>query len=71
MLDEVMYKRTRKEMHQIGWKANYFNYSDVSILGHGCGVSQFPQCYDRIYKDIKYYHIHMWEVMKVKVMTFF
>ena len=28
-------------MHKIGIKDNYFNYSDVSIFGHGGGVSQF------------------------------
>ena len=33
-------------MHQIGWKANYFNSTDVSMLGHGVGVSQFPQFYE-------------------------
>ena len=35
-------------MYQIGWKANYFKSSDVSMLGHGCGFSQFPQFYYRI-----------------------
>ena len=33
-------------MHNIGWRENYFNSYYVSMLGHGCGVSQFPQFYD-------------------------
>ena len=37
-------------MHHIGWKANYFKSADVSMLGHGCGVSQFTQFYERIKK---------------------
>ena len=40
------------KFYQIGWKANYFNSADVSMLGHGCGVSKFPQFYDIIKKQI-------------------
>ena len=32
-------------MHKIGWKANYFKSADASMLGSGCGVSQYPQFY--------------------------
>ena len=35
-------------MHKIGWKENYFKSADVSMLGCGCGVSQFPQFYEKI-----------------------
>ena len=35
-------------MHQIGCKENYLKPLDVAMLGHGFGVSQFPQFYDRI-----------------------
>ena len=35
-------------MHKICWKANYLKSAYVSMLGHGCGVSQFTQFYDRI-----------------------
>ena len=45
-------------MHKLGLKANYFNSTDVSLLGHGCGISQYPQFYDRA-KKIKCYHVHM------------
>ena len=37
-------------MHKIGWKENYFKSTDVSMLGHGCVVSKFPQLYDKIKK---------------------
>ena len=32
-------------MHKFGWKAQYFKSADFSMLGHGCGVSQYPQFY--------------------------
>ena len=48
MLDEGTYKTTILNIHKLGWKAQYFKSADVSILVHGCGVSQYPQCYDTI-----------------------
>ena len=48
MLDEGTYKTTIYNMHKIGWKAQYFKSSDVSILVHGCDVSKCPQFYDKI-----------------------
>ena len=48
MLDEVTYKTTMHNMYKLGWKAQLFKYADVYILGHGCGVSQYPQFYDII-----------------------
>ena len=47
MLDEVKYKTSIQNMHKLGWKGNYFNSTYVSMLGHGCGVSQYPQLYGR------------------------
>ena len=35
-------------MHKLGWKAQYFKSADVSMLGHSCGVSTYPQFYDMI-----------------------
>ena len=35
-------------MHKLGWKSQLFKSADVLMLGHGCGVSQYPQFYDRI-----------------------
>ena len=46
MLDEGKYRSTLQNMHKNGWKAQYFKSADVSILVHGCGVSQYPQFYD-------------------------
>ena len=46
MLDEVRYRTTVQNMHKFGWKAQYFKSADVSMMGHGCGVSQYPQFYD-------------------------
>ena len=46
MLDEGTYKTTIKNMHNLGWKAKFFISADVSMLGHGYGVSQYPQFYD-------------------------
>ena len=55
-------------MHKLGCKAQFFNYSDVLMLSHGCGVSQYPQFYDRN-KKIKIYHAHMCEFIQVKRVT--
>ena len=35
-------------MYKLGWKEQYFNSADNSMLGHGCGVSQYPHFYDTI-----------------------
>ena len=47
MLDEGNYRTTVKKMHKFCWKAQYFKSADVSMLGHGCGVSQYPHFYDK------------------------
>ena len=48
MLDEGTYKTAIQNMHKLSWKAQFFKSADVLMLGHGCGVSQYPQFYDRI-----------------------
>ena len=40
-------KRTVNKLHDAGWKNGYFYSSDAAMLGNGCGVSQYPQFYDR------------------------
>ena len=40
-------KKTVKQLHHVGWEYNHFKSSDVSMLVHSCGVSQFKQFYDR------------------------
>ena len=51
MLDEGKYISTVKNIHKIGGKAQYFKSADVSMLGHSCGVSRYPQFYDTIKKN--------------------
>ena len=46
MMDETNYRSIVQNMHKLGWKAQYFKSDDVSMLGHSCGVSQYPQFYD-------------------------
>ena len=50
MLDEGIYKTSLQNMHKLGWKASYFKSADVSMLGHGCGFSKYPQFYDKTKK---------------------
>ena len=66
MLDEVKYRSKVQNMQKNGWKAQYFKSADGSMLGHSCGVSQYPQFYDTNKKNIKCYHVHMWEAIQVK-----
>ena len=40
-------------MYKLGWKEQLFKASDVLMLGRGCGVSKYPQFYDRIKKICK------------------
>ena len=51
MIDEGTHRTTINNMHKLGWKAQYYKSGDVSMLGHGCGVSQYPQFYDTIKKN--------------------
>ena len=48
MRDEEMDKTPIQNMHKIGWKSNNFKSDDISMLGHGFGVSQFTQFYEKI-----------------------
>ena len=34
-----------RKLHDTGWKNIYHNSADVSMLGYGCGVSQYPQLF--------------------------
>ena len=58
MIDEGTYRKTIQNIHKLGWKEQLLISADVLMLGHGCGVSQYPHFYDRI-KKIKCYHVHM------------
>ena len=46
-LNDIHYKRTVRELHSSGWKNIYFDYAVVSMLGYGCGMSQYPRFYDK------------------------
>ena len=46
MLDEESHRTTIQNIYKLGWKAQYFKSSNVSMLGPGCGFSQYPQVYD-------------------------
>ena len=37
------YKKTVRKLHDTGWKNSYHTSADVSMLGFGCGVSQYTQ----------------------------
>ena len=50
--DEGTYKTTIQNMHKLVGKEKFFKSADVLMLGHGCGVSQYPQFYDSIKKYI-------------------
>ena len=65
MLDEEKYRTKVQTIHKPGWKAQYFKSDYVSMLSHGCGISQYPQFYDT-QKKIKCYHVYMWEAISAK-----
>ena len=38
--NDINYQIMVRNIHDAGYKYNYFNYADVFMLGHICGVSQ-------------------------------
>ena len=48
------FKQTVSKLHDSGWKNSSHISSDVAMLGYGCGVSVYPQFYDK-----KYISFHM------------
>ena len=53
-MNDINYKRTIRKIHDIGCKNSYFTSADVYMLIYGCGVSQYPQFYD---KDLDMYQV--------------
>ena len=51
IIDEGTYRTTIQNIQNLGCKEQFFNSADVLVLGNGCGVSQYPQVYDRIKKS--------------------
>ena len=48
-------KRKKRKFHDSVWKNSHSNYYDVSMIGHGCGVSNYLQFYDKNEKKFKCY----------------
>ena len=48
------YKKTVRKFHDTGWKNSYHTSDDVSMLGYGYDVSQYPQLFD---EDLDIYQI--------------
>ena len=42
-LSYMNYKKIVRKFHDTGWKNSYHTSADVSMLGYGCGVSQYSQ----------------------------
>ena len=42
-LSYMSYQKIVRTLHDTGWKNSYLTSDDVSMLGYGCGVSQYPQ----------------------------
>ena len=47
ILENGTYRTTIQNMHKLGCKEQLFKSSDVLMLGRGCGVSQYPQFYEK------------------------
>ena len=41
------YKQTVRKLHASVWKNSSHISTDVAMLGYGCGVSVYPQFYDK------------------------
>ena len=52
-------------MNDAGWKSGYLTCADVAMLGHRCGVSQYIQFHDQQLENFNFYHVHIWEVLRV------
>ena len=48
MIDKGTYKISIQNMPKLGWKSRYFKSTDVQMLVHGCGISQYPQVDEKI-----------------------
>ena len=48
------FKMTVSKLNDCGWKNSSHKSADVAMLGYGCGVSMYPQFYD---KDLKSFHM--------------
>ena len=50
-MNDINYRKTVNFLYDSGLKNRYFTSVDVSMLGYGCGLSQYPLFYVK-YLDI-------------------
>ena len=53
-LNYINYKIKFRKLHGTGFKNSSFTSDDVSMIGCGCGVSQYPQFY---YQELDRYQV--------------
>ena len=41
------FKKTVRKLHDCDWKNSSHKSADVAMLGYGCGVSMYPQFFDK------------------------
>ena len=44
-LSYINFKKTVRKFHDTDWKNSYHTSADVSILGYGCGMSQYTKLF--------------------------
>ena len=47
MFDDGNFKKTINSIHLYGWKYNYLDSVDLSMMEHNCGASKILQLYDK------------------------
>ena len=47
------FKITVRKLHDCCWKNSYHKSVDVAMLGYGCGVSMYPQFFDKYSKTFQ------------------
>ena len=50
----INYKTIVEKLHDTSWKNSHFTSAVVSMIGYGCGVSQYPQFF---VKDLDMYQV--------------
>ena len=53
-MNDKNYNGTAKKLHDSGWKNSIFTTDYVSMLGHVCGLSQYPHFYDQHLEKYQY-----------------
>ena len=53
-LNDINNKRTVMNLYDVEWQTSFYTSTDVSMLGNGCGMYQYPQFY---YLDLEQYQV--------------